>query len=436
MQEVFIGKNVGRTANVQITDATNATTYIADGEIVILDNEGTIATSAETIATSPWIQIVQRSKDNLLYSSRIYGAKVTNYSAQGGDIQGTEQIWHVGYNGTAGDLDVSGTANFQITITTNHDDMQWSEQKQKNVIVVPKSVVGTSDLVLSKEIVRNQNLKVLNGGSSVKALILNSGAAADADSGGATTVAVTYGSPVIVYVASDAITAGAMVRLGATGSGRGTGIPVYTVKEAHPTIVNGWILDQPYMGPSNSALPNGDHGVVTPGANYGIRFVGMNLPFTLDFFKFKRTTFTIGFSGFGTTPLYKTQAMSYGVGDGRLVAEEESFCKGFQGALNRMTIPLPTAGIDADFTTTGAINTTYAERFVTATRLYECIMIEHYSQNPSAMTASSPMPQLVKIFLYPAAGQNKGAADDVATCLDAWMLTTPGSFAAIAGSLS
>jgi hypothetical protein len=61
-------------------------------------------------------------------------------------------------------------------------------------------------------------------------------------------------------------------------------------------------------------------------------------------------------SGFGATLLSKTQEMGYGYGDGRLVLEEESFSKGFQGALNRMSIPLPLA--NETFTADGSVSNT------------------------------------------------------------------------------
>ena len=445
LQEVLVGKGIVRTPSVQITDPTNTTTYIADGEIVALNSTGQILTSAMTYSSSPWIQLVQRSGNNLIVSNKIYGNKLFTYTGQGADAQGTEQISHIGYNGTTGSLDVSGTDDFYLTLTPNQDDMQWSEQKQKNVTLVTKATVGSSQAVLASKIVQNVMKKYLIDGIPVTATMLNSGAAAIFTA--ATAVAVTHGSNVITFATANpsnaGFGAGSLIRIGVTGSAVGVNIPVYTVKEAHPTIPFAWILDQPYAGPSNSALPVANAGLVTAGANYGVRFTGKSLPFTLDFFKFKRVNFTVQMQGFGATPLFKTQNTTYGQGDGRLVAEEESFCKGFQGALNRMTVPLPAITIDANYSsaatltnTAGIVGNTIGDAFVEATVKYETVQISFYGENLHTTTPSVKMPETIKLFLVPGAGQNKTGASSILLALDAWMVTTPNAFAAIATSFS
>lgn len=430
LQEVFVGKNVARAAT-QITDPS-AAGYIADGEIVILNSAGAVYdASTMSYSTSPWIQIAQRSGNNVIISNKIYGNKLVSYTGDSAAAQGTEQITHIGYNGTTGLFDTSTLNDFKLTLTMNHDDMQWSEQKQKNVTVLPKSVVGTSQAVLALGIVKNVMKAYMNDGIPVTAVMLNSGAAATI---GATTATVRHGSPTVTYSGAHGLAVGDMVRLGVTASAIGTAIPVYIVKEVvSSTVVT---LETAYAGP-NQTIPNADHGEVTPGANYGVRFTGKNLPFTLDFFKFKRVAFTVQMQNFGTTILTKTQNVSYGQGDGRLVAEEESFCKGFQGALNRMTVPLPAITIDANSqSTAAAVNTTYADQFIDAAQLYETAHISFYGENLHTTTPSVKMPETIKIFLYPLAGQNKGSNTDVITALDDWMASTPSAFAAIAGSFS
>jgi hypothetical protein len=322
--------------------------------------------------------------------------------------------------------------------------MQWSEQKQKNVTLVTKAIVGSSQAVLASRVVQNVMKKYMIDGIPVTAAMLNSGTSAPV---AATTLAVTHGSNVITYSGTaTGVVAGSLIRIGVTGMtvASVTACPVYTVKEAHPTIANAWILDQPYAGPSNPLLGNLAHGLIaSPGANYGVRFTGKNLPFTLDFFKFKRVNFTVQMQGFGATPLFKTQNTTYGQGDGRLVAEEESFCKGFQGALNRMTVPLPAITIDANYNsaatltnTAGIVGNTIGDAFVEATVKYETVQISFYGENLHTTTPSVKMPETIKLFLYPGATQNKAANTGILTALDDWMASTPNAFAAIAGSFS
>ena len=436
LQEVLVGKDVIRTPNVQITDPTNTTTYIADGEIVVLDSSGAIYNSGTmSYSTSPYIQIAQRSGNNVIVTNKIYGNKLFTYTGTAPGAQGSEQITHIGYNGASGSLDVSGSNDFYLTITPNQDDMQWSEQKQKNVTLVTKASVGTSQAILASAIVENVMKKYVTNGLPLTAAMLNSGAGAAFAV--ATLVSVTHGSNVIVFNGAEVLAPGDLIRLGVTGSALGVEIPVYTVKEAHPVIANAYILNQPYAGPSNAALDaTADAGTVTPGADYGVRFTGKTLPFVLDFFKFKRVNFTVQMQGFGTTPLTKTQNSTYGVGDGRLCAEEESFCKGFQGALNRMTVPLPAITIDSDSSTTSVLDTTLGDAFVDANTLYETVQISFYGENLHTTTPSVKMPETIKLFLYPGATQNKAASTGVLTALDDWMASTPNAFAAIAGSFS
>ena len=74
LQETFIGKAIARTASVQIT-SPDAAAYIADGEVVVLNSTGAPMTTSttNTYAASPFIQIVQRNGNNLVFSSKIYG---------------------------------------------------------------------------------------------------------------------------------------------------------------------------------------------------------------------------------------------------------------------------------------------------------------------------------------------------------------------------
>lgn len=445
IQETFIGKAIARTANVQITNP-DASAYIADGEVVVLNSTGApiLAASLATYANSPWIQIVQRNGNNLVFSSKIYGNRVTSYAGRAASV-GQEQMYLIGYNGSTGSLDITAGLDYQLTLIENQDDMMWSEQKKKNVTSVPNNLV-TSQQDLAKAIAENVMRKYVNDGISVTAAMLNSGAAGAVD-GTARTLNVTHGSNVIVYSGATANIAGAgsVVRIGATGGARTVKIPVYTIQGAHPTIANAFILDQPFAGPSNSALPDADHGVVTVGASWGVRFTGKYLTsYRRDFFKFKRASFTLQMSGFGATAITKSgstiaQDMAYGYGDGRLVLEEESFSKGFEGALNRMSVPLPIANetFTADGTSTSTINTTFGDAFINATTYYNSISFEFFSQNNGTVVSSAPMPQLIKIFMHGGAdgttkaaqGSTNNTTAAVQTALNNWMASVPGAFA-------
>jgi hypothetical protein len=443
LQETFVGKNLTRTLNAQVTDP-NAAGYIVDGEVVVVTGNGIVYDTSGiqgwgptlTATTTPWIQIVQRNGDNLVWSNKIYGDKLIAYRGKSREA-GREQIYHIGYNGSSGSLDITAGLDYQLTLIENQDDMMWAEQKKKNVTSVTNNLVN-SQQDLAEAIVRNVMRKYNTDGLSVTAAMLNNAASGAVTTQG-TTLAVTHGSNVIVYAAAPAVSAaGTVLRIGATGSTYQVTDPVYIIQGAHPSLANAFILDQPYAGPSNSVLAATAHGYIgTPGANWGVRFTGKALTYRRDFFKFKRTAFTLQLSGFGATVISKSQDMAYGSGDGRLVLEEESFSKGFQGALNRMSVPLPIANetFTADPATTNIINTSFGDAFTTVTTSYDTIVIEHFGQDYHTVVASPRMPQMIKIFMYntTASGPN-GAAQGktgtlaVQTALNDWMNSTPSVF--------
>lgn len=435
IQEVFIAKSIGRTASVQITNPS-ATGYIADGEIVLLNSAGAVATTsnADTIGTSPTLQVVQRSGDTLIYSNKFQGLNIKNYdgASAGSASTNLEQIYEVGYSGSAGSIDVSTGLDYQLTLEFKHDDQQYSQQKQKYTLYAPYT--ATTQKVVAKELAKQGAYAFTKNAIPVTVAMLNSGSAATI---GAITASVARESNVITYSGTaTGVVAGSLIRIGGqvgvTGSGIGTAIPVYTVKEAHPTIANAFILDMPYMGASNAALPNADHGLIaTEGVNWGIRISGKSLTFVKDFFKFKKVAFTLGLAGFGATTINKRQEAKYAQGDGRIVAEEESFCKGFQGALNRMTVPLPSVNYDAVATVTNTLDTTLGDTNVNPSTFYDCIMIEHFTRNAQLTSAGAEMPQVIKIFSVDGAAQTTAATNGTITVLNTWMATTPSRFATV-----
>jgi hypothetical protein len=399
LQETFVGKNIARTANVQITDPT-ASAYIADGEVVVVNSTGApvlasaLNSTGFTYANSPFFQIVQRNGDNLVWSSKIYGNKVNTYKGTNG-YYGQDQVYHIGYTGSGSStLDITAGLDYQLTLIENQDDMMWAEQKKKNVTSVPNNLV-TSQQDLAKAIVKNVMKKYTTDGISVVAAMVNSGTAAAV---GSTTLKVVSGSPYIVYSATPTgVVTGSLLRIGTTGNVTTSNftMPVYTVKEVNGNTVT---LDMPYIGPSNAALASTEHGLIaTAGAYWGVRFIGKPLPFRRDFFKLKRVAFTLQMSGFGATPITKTVDSKYCYGDGRLILEEESFSKGFEGALNRMSVPLPLANetFTADGTTTSGLPTNlaagYAISAIASSGVYATVTCASHVLVPGQLVTLSGM---------------------------------------------
>lgn len=424
-QYVYIGKAIARTGSAQVQNPS-ATGYIADGEVVVLASDQSVYdSSADSFASSPWIQIAQRSGDDILYSPRIFGQYLTAYNGRE-YAAGQEQIYEVGYTGSAGAIDTTSGLDYILNVGYKHDTQMWSERINRKAYFCPAS---TSGKTVAKTFCQQIMKDYVNNGAQVTAVGLNSGSAATI---GAVTLSVTSGSNVITYSGTaTGVAAGSIVRIGVTGSAIGTAIPVYVVKEAHPTISNAFILESNYAGPTNTALPNADHGLVTEGASWGIRFKGKSLTYRRDFFSFMRVRFVLSMTGWGSTAINKRQEASIGYGDARLVAQEESFSKGFEGALNRMTIPLPEVTFDTVTTTSEVLNTTLGDSDTVPTTGYDCVTLSFYNKNDQVTVAGPQMPTTIKIYTVDSASTDQLTTGNLSiqSALNDWSADTPAKFA-------
>ena len=288
--------------------------------------------------------------------SDVYFAATKTYVAP------QEQIYYVGYNGSTGSLDVSQANEFMLTIAYDHDDMMWSEQKLRNTYDYYSTAPTQQGLAMSmaSQINYKENLGSINGtGKMVIADMLAQGTATALDS--SATLAVTNGSTTITASAAQTTNwaVGTVIRIG-TGS-TATTDPVYVITSVASTTVA--TINMPYQGATNSAIATGNIRTLSAITNYGIRVTGQALTWSKDFFKFLKVKFHFDLKGFGSTVYDKPGSLtqtataplsaesSKGIGSSYEVAEMESFAAGFEGALNRMVVPLPAGRTYADTTT-------------------------------------------------------------------------------------
>lgn len=400
--QVMIGKSISATgASVQLT-APTASNYIADGEIIALNSAGTYLTPGSTISDSEYIRLAFRSGDFIQYSNKIFGKSTTKFTGVDGS-QGQDQIYHIGYVGSGtNNIDVSAANDFFLNITYNHDIEFWSEQLDKRVYFDTYATPTARKLALS--MARQINI---DGGSKIKAEVLNSGSATPLTA--SYTASVVKGSPYISMSGiGHGVSAGDLLRIGIATYGVGVTIPVYEVVSVSGATI---LLNMPFQGSSNAALPaDADMGIVTAGTYYGVRLTALPLEYKLDFLKFMRVSFTVSMQGFGDTIITKTQERGMGQGDGRQVAELESFAQGFEGKQNRMTVPLPDFRTDAvrTATTTATSSTNVTGDVVTATTVYDCISLQF--QNFATATATAPVrsSEEVRLYLVDGASQSTG----------------------------
>ena|SRR3990167_2437445 len=419
---LLIGKSISRSTPVQVTDRT-AADFIADGEVVVLKSDGTAITAGETITDSEWIQLVQRSgataaTADLIYSPRIFGQYVTSFTGKDG-VAAVEQVTHIGFTGVTTVGSIVTTAEQRLLhITYDMDEQSWSEQQDRRVY----QFVGTTPTQdeIAESIARQINA---DGGSKVSAIILTDNAAGDSAviTGTTTTFNVSNGSPRMFANngTTTNVAVGDYVRVGAEDT---ITVGVYKVKAVTTTTNSNDTIEftMPFQGVSNSALAIASTGritaavVISAADNWGVQLTGLPLTFSKGFFKYLKTSFTVGLptAGWGTTTLTYTTVTNRGTGVYEQIAELEWFALGEDGALNRTIVPLPTGHSDA---TVGALYDTIAVHYFDASDQY-------------AVSGTKPSPRLLYVAVVDGGAQGTSLINE----LNPWMASTPRNFAAIA----
>lgn len=412
--QVMIGKSISATgASVQLTSPT-AANYIAQNEIVVLNSRGTYLTPGSTVADSEFIRLAFRTGNEIVLSNKVFGKKVFKFSGVDGS-QGQEQVYTIGYTGSGtGQIDTTVSNDFYLHVTYTFDTQNWSQQQNR------RTYFSTFDSPTARKVALDIAGQVnIDPGTQVKAEVLNSSTTTSSITG--TASLVKNSKYITMSSSSHGIAAGDLVRLGCTGSGVGVLIPVYEVYAVNGTQV---VLTSPYVGPSNSALTNSDMTILTAGTYFGIRLTAMPLTYRRDIFRFMRATFKVGMSGLGSTPLTKTQEVSMGNGDGRVVSELESFAFGYEGVLDRMSeIRLPVRA-DAVNTATTAVQTTTGGDVTTADAVYDCISIMFFNEATATATAPVRSSEEIRLYFVDGASQETGVIAQLSPWMESVGLST------------
>jgi len=398
-------------ATLQLTSPT-AAGYPSDGEVFALNSSGTYLAPGTTAVDSPFITMGYRTGNSLFLSNRIFGKGVKKASATSAS-QGREQIYHIGYTGSGSqNIDVTAANDFYAHVTYTYDSEMWSEQQNR------RSYFNTYITPTAKKVALD-TAKSINDdpGTAVEAEVLCDGTATVIGAG--VTVQVIKGSKTIVFsTASHNLIVGDLVRIGVTGSGVGTNIPVYEVKAVNSATVT---LNMAYQGANAAALDaNVSVGEITTAATvYGIRVTGVPLDYRKDVIPLLRVTFKLGLTGFGDTVITKTQEASMGNGDGRIVADLESFAQGFDGVLDRMSNIRPDLRTDAVRTTTAALSTANGNDLVNATTIYDSISLTFGQEASNGfLTAPTQSFEDLQIFFVDGAAQEAGVLNQINPWLD------------------
>ena len=135
-EQLLIGKSISRTASVNVLDVNNSS-YLADGEVVVLDENDTPLVGGTTYPTSRYIKIVQRSGatasgSQLVQSARIDGNNIISF--RGLSYQAPqEQISYIGYDSSSGAIDAKSVSDYVVRVTMKHDKEMWSKRANARI---------------------------------------------------------------------------------------------------------------------------------------------------------------------------------------------------------------------------------------------------------------------------------------------------------------
>lgn len=403
-EQLLIGKSIARTATVNVLDSANAS-YLADGEIVVLDENDTPLVAGTTFPTSRFIKIVQRSGSvaadaQLVQSARIDGSNVISFRGLSYAAP-QEQILHVGYNGTSGAIDATGTEDFVLRITMTHDKDMWSQRSNSRIYRFTPVVTSIDVDVVNFFAQSMAHDAFLSTEVSTERL---SSAANVAD---AATWTFTKGSPTATVSVAPTAVVGDFIR-----NGNAVTSAVYKIIAISGLNVT---LDVPYQTTSLAPVAPGyiTAAIAALAATtWGLKVTGKVQTFQVMKFPYLKVKFNLTIKGFGSTTVVRTQESLVGSGVGAQISQIEQVDIGFEGAVDRFGPYAPTGRSDASL----AAN-------------YDLIVLEYFnSYDTLAISGAKPARSVLNLAIVDAALQTT----NILAQLNPWMASVPQAFSNVA----
>lgn len=407
-EQILIGKSISRTASVNVLDV-NSASYLADGEIVVLDENDTPLVGGTTYPASRYIKIVQRSgatasSAQLVQSARIDGNNIISF--RGLSYQAPqEQITYIGYDGTSGAIDATSVSDYVVRITTKHDKDMWSQQSNTRIERYTPVVNTANTDIADYFAVRYANDQFLNTEMTVERISNNAGTVTPAGVG---TLTWTKGSKIMTTSGVTPATTspvGSYIRLGL-----GTNDAIYkvvAVSNADQTIT----VDEPVQQASGSltvGLASYMSLATAQSSDLGIKFTGIAQSFLVLKYPYVKVKFDITLSGFGSTTITRYQESKPGSGTSEQISTIEKFDIGFEGAVDRFGDSAP---IGRNDTVSGAN--------------YDVIVIEYYGNyDVHTVSGAKPARAVLNLAFVDGAAQ----VTNVLAQLNPWMASLPKNF--------
>lgn len=411
-EQLLIGKSVARTSSVNVLDVNNAS-YLADGEIVVLDENDTPLVGGTTYPASRFIKIVQRSgatasSSQLVQSARINGSNIISFRGLSYAAP-QEQISYIGYDGTTGAIDATSVSDYVVRITMKHDKDMWSQQSNTRIArFIPVSTTTNADIADYFATYFAADV-FLSTEATVERVSNDAGTVTPAGVG---TLTWTRGSKIMttsgVTPATTSVV-GSYIRLGL-----GTNDAVYkvtAVSNADQTIT----VDQNVQQASGSlavGLASYFSAATIQASDLGIKFTGLAQTYTALKFPYVKVKFDLTISGFGATTITRLQESKVGSGTYEQISTIEKFAQGFEGIIDRFGDSAPLGRTDA---VSGA--------------QYDVIVIEYFDNfDTLAVSGAKPARAVLNIALVDGAAQTT----NLLAQLNPWMASLPQSFTAVA----
>ena len=398
-QQLLIGKSISRTATVNVQDPNNAS-FLADGEIVVLDENDSPLVAGTTYAQSKYIKLVQRSgatasSAQVIQSDRIDGANVISYKGLSYAAP-QEQISYVGYNGASGSIDDTQTTDYVLRLSFLHDKDVWSNRLKTFILrYSPTATTNQTDIVDYFAPLFSDNSDI-NSETRIERLSDNAGVAE------VPTLLVTNGSKTATLSAASAtIVTGIYLRIGGTA----VTTPVYKISAISGTTVT---LDQKYQGASAAAaVLESITAALANASNMGLKFTGLAQTFEVLKFKYVKVRFQFQLSGFGATTVDYSQNSLVGSGTYEQVSELEQINIGFEGVIDRVGVSAPSGRSDA------------------VAGNYDIVSLEYFN-NFDVLPISGARPARASLLL--AVVDGAAQSTNILAQLNPWLLSVPGAF--------
>lgn len=402
VMNLLIGKKIARTVNAQLLDSTNATTYLADGEILITDASGTVLTNL-TVVGKDSIRLVQGQGAGkpLIWSDEIFNTGVKQFSAKA-YTAGTVQIDYVGYDSVtnAGSIDVISSNDYEIHVFDIDSTTFGTLGNSKYGFYTSDASATQQEIALGLTESLFTNTRDLVFPSILVEMVANNVFV----TGLANTCLMTNGS-IQVTSTAHALTVGTLVRFI-------TDTDLFAVYSVASVIsANVFTLNYPYQGPSGAAV-NGFQPNAAPTA-FGVRITG-KVPYylapNLTNYHVNRWKTTVMNSG--ATTVTTEQNATEGSGEYPQIAVLEYFLLGNEGLAARQGV-IPQIAIRAN---------------VEATGTYDIVSLYHYrQQGGSVQSKPAEYKQLIIAvnMLAGQGGQFTDATTGLKAVLNAWITTLP-----------